>query len=249
MSAAVCAIAVISGAIIQLSGQTGGKEDPAFKEVQVDEQGQDISDSGQTGTDEPVVFDNVLLEQAVRTELRMPEGIITENDLVRVERLAVVGRIILSREQSFRYVIFSYVDDAPQKGEPLGNISDLSLLTKMPNLKELYLCGQQIEDLTPLENLPIERLYLCDNRITDLTPLADIFTLQLLYIGNNPVKDLSPLASLYNLKELLLDSSGWDDPVDSFSPLGEISGLERLSLNNRTTADGDWSPLEKLDSV
>lgn len=249
LSAAVCAIVVISGAIIRLSGQTRGKEDPASREAQVDEQGQDISDSGQTGTDEPIVFDNVLLEQAVRAELRMPEGIITENDLVRVERLAVVGRIILSREQSFRYVIFSYVDDAPQKGEPLGNISDLSLLTKMPNLKELYLCGQQIEDLTPLENLPIERLYLCDNRITDLTPLADIFTLQLLYIGNNPAKDLSPLASLYNLKELLLDSSEWDDPVDSFFPLGEISGLERLSLNNRIAADGDWSPLEKLDSV
>lgn len=249
LSVSVCAIAVISGAIIRLSGQTGGKEDPASGEVQVDQQGQDISDSGQTGTDEPVIFDNVLLEQAVRAELGMPKGIITENDLVRVERLAVVGRIILSREQSFRYVIFSYVDDAPQEGEPLGNISDLSLLAKMPNLKELYLCGQQIEDLTPLENLPIERLYLCDNRIEDLTPLADISTLQLLYIGNNPVKDLSPLASLYNLKELLLDSSEWDDPVDSFSPLGEISGLEWLSLNNRISADGDWSPLEKLDSV
>lgn len=249
LPAAVCAIAVISGAVIWQSRRTGEPENQVSFEAELGNPGQDISDSAQTRTDEPVIFDNVLLEQAVRAELGIPEGVITENDLVRVERLAVVGRIILSREQRFRYVIYSYVDDAPQESEPHGNISDLSLLAKMPNLKELYLCGQQIEDLTPLKNLPIRQLYLCDNWITDLTPLADINTLQLLYIGNNPAKDLSPLASLNNLRELLLDSSEWDDPVDSFAPIGEIHQLEWLSLNNRIPADGDWSPLEKLDSV
>lgn len=200
-------------------------------------------------SDKPVTFDNALLEQAVRAELGMPEGSIKESDLARVERLAVVGCNVLSREQSFRYVIYSYVDEVPQEGEPYGTISDLSLLSKMPNLKELYLCGQQIEDLTPLKEIPLTRLYLCDNQITDLSPLADITTLQTLYIGNNPAKDLSPLASLSNLEELLLDSGEWDDPVDSFAPLGEIGQLERLSLNNRIPADGDWAPLERLDSV
>lgn len=249
LAAAVCALAVISGAIVWRSGKTEGQEIPVAMGPETGKQEAGISDSAQTGADEAVIFDNSLLEQAVRAELGMPEGAITENDLARVERLAVVGCNILSREQSFRYVIYSYVDEVPQEGEPFGNISDLSLLSKMPNLKELYLCGQQIEDLTPLSNLPLKRLYLCDNRITDLAPLADILTLQLLYIGNNPAKDISPLASLSNLKELLLDSREWDDSVESFAPLGEISQLERLSLNNRIPDDGDWSPLENLDSL
>lgn len=246
---AVCAAAVISGVFIWQGEQPERQEKSVSVVTGTGEQEADISDSVKTGTDKPVAFDNALLEQAVRAELGMPEGIIMESDLARVERLAVVGCSVLGREQSFRYVIYSYVDEAPQEGEPHGEISDLSLLAKMPNLKELYLCGQQIKDLTPLKELPLRRLYLCDNNITDFTPLADIITLQLLYIGNNPAKDLSPLASLSNLEELLLDSREWDDPVDSFAPLGEISQLVRLSLNNRIPADGDWSPLEKLDSV
>lgn len=279
LAAAVCILAVISGAIFWQSGRTEREEASVHVESEAGGQGEgtsvsvesgtgelgeqtsaftgsgaggqetDSSDFAQTRADEPVVFDNALLEQAVRAELGMPQGVITESDLERVERLAVVGCVILSREQSYRYLIYSYVDEVPQEGEPFGNISDLSLLSRMPNLKELYLCGQQIEDLTPLCGLPLRRLYLCDNKITDLSPLADMITLQLLYIGNNPAKDISPLASLYNLKELLLDSREWGDAVDSFAPLGEIGQLERLSLNNRIPADGDWSPLENLDSV
>lgn len=234
LPAAVCAAVVIAGTFLWRSEGVREQENTAYVEPEAEKS---------------VVFDNALLEQAVRAELGMPEGSVTESDLARVERLAVVGCSVLGREQSFRYVIYSYVDDVPREGEPYGDISDLSLLTKMPNLHELYLCGQQIGDLTPLKELPLRRLYLCDNNITDFTPLADITTLQLLYIGNNPAKDLTPLASLPNLKELLLDSREWDDPVDSFAPLGEISQLEWLSMNNRIPADGDWSPLEKLDNV
>lgn len=226
-----------------------GQKDSASLQGTTDGQGQIVSDAAQSQAGEPVIFDNVLLEQAVRSELGMPEGIVTEDDLLRVERLAVVGNILLSREQSYRYVLYSYVDEVPQEGEPYGNISDLSLLAKMPNLKELYLCGQQIEDLTPLKRLPLRQLYLCDNRIMDLTPLADIYTLQLLYIANNPARDLSPLSSLPNLEGLLLDSGEWDDPLDSFAPLAEMPRLEWLSLNNRVPADGDWSSLERLDTV
>ena len=236
---AVCAVVVISSVLVWRSKWLGEQKELVPVVTETEDQ----------KADQPVTFDNALLEQAVRAELGMPEGMITESALARVERLAVVGCNVLSREQSFRYVIYSYVDEVPQEGRPYGNISDLSLLAKMPNLKELYLCGQQIEDLTPLKDLPLRRLYLCDNKITDFTPLADIVTLQILYIGNNPAKDLSPLASLYELKELLLDSDEWDDPVDSFAPLGEIGQLEWLSLNNRIPANGDWSPLEKLDSV
>lgn len=249
LSVAVCAAAVILGALTWRSAGAGEQGKPVAAESETGEREENRFNLVQSETEEPVVFDSALLEKAVREELGMPEGVITEGDLARVERLALVGCTVLGREQRFRYTIYSYVDDVPQEGEPYGDISDLSLLAKMPNLKELYLCGQQIEDLTPLKTLPLRRLYLCDNKITDFAPLEEIITLQILYIGNNPAKDVSPLASLCNLKELLLDSREWDDPVDSFAPLGELEQLEWLSLNNRISTDGDWSPLEKLDNV
>lgn len=100
MPAAVCAAAVISSVLLWQSERSGEQE----KSVAT------VTETGEQETDHPVTFDNALLEQAVRAELGMPEGVITESDLERVE--------------------------------PCGNISDLSLLAKMLNLKELYLCGR-----------------------------------------------------------------------------------------------------------
>lgn len=193
-----------------------------------------------------VVFDNALLEQAVRAELDKPEEIITPEDLEQVERLAVVGQNLLGREQDYQCRVFGYVDGVPQEDAPRGDISDLSLLSKMPNLKTLYLCQQTIEDLSPLSGLPLEELYLTDNRIMDLSPLETMSDLQVLYLGGNPAHDLSPLSSLYHLRELNLDSL--DGTVDSFAPLARLR-LRELHLCNQFPADRDWSPLGSLDEV
>ena len=91
LPAALCAVAVISGALIWQSGKFGGRDASDSVQAPEKEQGQDVFDSVQNETDVPVVFDNALLEQAVRAELKMPEGDITEEDLARVERLAIVG--------------------------------------------------------------------------------------------------------------------------------------------------------------
>lgn len=194
----------------------------------------------------PVEFDSALLEQAVRYELNKPDGDITREDLEQVERLAVVGQNLLGEEQDYGYTLFGYVDDVPQRDAPHGDISDLSLLARMPNLKTLYLCQQQIQDLSPLSGLPLEELYLADNSIEDLSPLETLSNLQVLFLGNNPARDLSPLASLSRLRELNLDSL--DGDVDSFAPLSGLR-LRTLHLCSQFPADRDWSPLESLDEV
>lgn len=193
-----------------------------------------------------VAFDNALLEQAVRAELDKPETIITPEDLEQVERLAVVGQNLLGTEQDYDYRVFGYVDGVPQEDAPRGDISDLSLLSRMPNLKTLYLCQQEIEDLSPLAGLPLEELYLADNYITDLSPLEALPKLQVLCLGNNPVYDLSPLSSLPRLRELNLDSV--DGTPDSLAPLARLR-VQKLHLSNQFPADGDWSPLGTLNEV
>lgn len=195
-----------------------------------------------------VAFDSPLLEAAVRGELGKPEGALTYEDLQSVRRLAVVGRRVLEEGEDYSYRLCGYVDNVSQLDEPAGDIGDLSLLSHMPGLTVLYLCGQQIDDLTPLAGLPLTELYLCDNRVKDLSPLADIPTLEVLYLGTNPAVDYSPLADLSSLRELNLDSWDFDRRIDSLSPLAGLP-IETLSLGNTSPRDGDWSVLGTLGGL
>lgn len=195
-----------------------------------------------------VEFASPLLEAAVRAELNMAEGTVTRGDLSRVRRLAVVGQEIMDAGQSYEYRLCGYLDGAIQTDSPRGELADLSLLADMPNLTMLYLCGQEIRDISPLAGLPLRELYLCDNRIQDLSPLEELPELETLFLGSNPAGDLSPLAGLESLRVLNLDS--WDPgrQVDSLRPLAGLK-LTCLSVGNTVPADGDWSPLGHLENL
>lgn len=166
---------------------------------------------------EIVTFYSRCLEAAVRAELEQPEGVVTYQDLTCVTRLAVAGQETISQEQDFQYPVSAAAD-----GAPAGDISDLSLLADMPNLRTLYLCDQRITDLTPLAELPLE----------------------VLYLGGNPLGDLAPLQGLSRLRELNLDNT---NPA-SLAPLAELP-VQTLSLNMVHVRDEDWSVLEEMDQV
>lgn len=193
--------------------------------------------------EQTVVFSSLCLERAVRAQLERPQGEITYSDLKQVERLALMGDQVLEDPSSYQY----YMGD--MSGDTLhGDVSDLSLLASMPNLKEVWLCRQQITDLSPLEGLPLTTLVLCDNQIADLSPLASLTSLETLWLGGNPAEDLTPLAGLTRLRDLNLDGGPFQTqlaPLDSLEPLADLS-LTRLSLGGRTVDDGDWSPLAQL---
>jgi len=196
---------------------------------------------------DPVDFTSQVLEAAVREELGVPEGTVTYGDLERVERLAAVGRETFSREQTFDVRVEPYVDEVWKGEMPRGDVSDLYLLAWMPNLTELYLCGQRITDVAPLAGLPLVTLALHDNDIADVTPLEDMTTIEQLYIGGNPAKDYTALSRLRGMYYLNLDSPSGLYP-DSFSFLTGLR-LEVLSLDRVRPADGDWSPLSTLDGL
>ena len=167
----------------------------------------------------------------------------TRTFLLRLALALELGEEVLEDPSSYTY----YMGDSTG-GAAWGDVSDLSLLASMPNLKELWLCRQQISDLSPLEGLPITRLVLCDNQIEDLSPLSSLTSLNTLWLGGNAPSDLTPLAGLTRLRDLNLDGvddSGQLTPLDSLAPLTELP-LTRLSLGGRTVSDGDWSVLGAL---
>ena len=190
-----------------------------------------------------VEFTSYCLELAVREALDRPLGEITYGDLEQVERLALLGNEVLEDPSSYSYYMNDTTGDTSR-----GDMSDLSLLAHMPNLEEVWLCRQQITDLSPLEGLPITTLVVCDNHITDLSPLSSLTGLSTLWLGGNTASDLSPLAGLTRLQDLNLDGVDSSDqltPLDSLAPLSGLP-LVRLSLGWRTVSDGDWSVLTAL---
>lgn len=176
---------------------------------------------------EPVTveFTSRCLEAAVRGELNQPTGPVLREDLKRVERLALVGTQVIGREQSFFYMGCANLDGEMLPTEDQGDVRELSLLSEMPNLKELILCNQPLTDLSPLEGLGLETVIL----------------------GGCQVEDISALGTLSSLRELLLDSGS--------EAMLHLEGTDQLTAPSLTKLSlyqvqvEDWSFLEGLEQV
>lgn len=193
-----------------------------------------------------VEFTSASLEAAVRQALDKPEGTVTYAELARIERLAVVGGTAFGPEEAFDYRIGSYIDNEHQAEEPWGDVTDgdLALLEYMPELKELYLCRQEIRDISALEGMKLTTLALCENEILDFAPLATLTELETLYLGDNPATDYSVLSGLTRLRVLTVEGSSMNGvaAVDSLDFLTGLT-LRELGLGLTVPKDGDWSPL------
>ena len=116
-----------------------------------------------------------------------------------------------------------------EAGSPYGPIEGLAGLERCTNLRVLELDGNAVQDLTPLTGLScLEELWLLDNAVKDLTPLRDLENLRILIVaGCFALADLSPIAGLFKLEKLDCSATS----VSDLSPLAELRNLKTLSLN------------------
>ncbi|WP_373366913.1 leucine-rich repeat domain-containing protein [Leptospira borgpetersenii] len=83
------------------------------------------------------------------------------------------------------------------------DISDLSPLSKLPNLKTFSGSNNSIKDLSPLSQCKnLNALYLNKNKISDVSPLSSLSKMETLCLADNPIQDILPLVGLKKLKEL-----------------------------------------------
>ena len=112
------------------------------------------------------------------------------------------------------------------QGNDIRDISALSGMTGMTWL--LVSFGTQISDLTPLKDMvEMKTLSLYGNKITDISPLAGMTKLEQLYLSNNQIVDVSPLKNLP--KDCRLDLSG--NPITDWTPVAhvtDVSGRETI---------------------
>ena len=116
-----------------------------------------------------------------------------------------------------------------------NDISDISPLSGLTRLTELYLHRNRIRDISPLSDLTaLETLDVSANfHISDISPLSGMNRLRMLNLYTNEISDLSPLSDLTGLRWLSLSNNLiWD-----ISALSGLTDLRGLALNVNAVSD------------
>ena len=125
-------------------------------------------------------------------------------------------------------------------------ISDLSTLKGLKNLNYLVLNHTLVSDLSPVRSLTnLTELVLDDTLVTDLSPVAGLINLEWIAFsdGQGKISDISPLAGLINLKRI----NTWGNPISDLSPLAGLTKMERVDICGADLSD--LTPLTKLPNL
>ena len=199
---------------------------------------------GPSAHEDEVQVSSPLLEAALCQELGLEAGEpIPAERLGEVEQLLVCGQQRMSTLQEHE----AYAEEAHDfyvVQTSHGDIGDedLELLARCSGLRVLILDYQQISDLSPLAELPLEYLSLTGNQVSDLSPLAGLTKLQVLNLGENPVRTAEGVAQLPMLREVILEATG-------VTSVAAFAGSDIQYLNVRTTWVTDYTPLETCPSL
>lgn len=130
------------------------------------------------------------------------------------------------------------------KGDGIDDISDLKNLT---NLTSLWLNENQIQDIAAVQGMKkLSQLSLCGNRLTDVQAAMDLPKLRSLDLSRNAIETLpEDMSGLKNLISLdLSDNPG----ITDVSSVASVKTLQRLSLVGDNSIK-DIRPLANLTSL
>lgn len=128
-----------------------------------------------------------------------------------------------------------------------NDVTDLSFVRHLENLKDFTAMSNYITDITPLAGLKnLEALTLYDNQIKDVAPLMSLTALRILDLRSNGINTIEGISNLKNLESLSLD----ENEVVDISELAEITVLKRVGLSDNRIIDcTSLVGLEKLETL
>ncbi|MCL6458460.1 MAG: leucine-rich repeat domain-containing protein, partial [Gorillibacterium sp.] len=188
---------------------------------------------------EGITFADATVEKIVRLELAKPSGALTETDMASLKELTIPDysqvKSLKGLETAINLTSLTF----------WGNqVTDLSPLSGMKQLRELNLNYNRVTSLAPLAGLnELRSLLVGQNEIKDIRPLAGLVKLTELAISQNPITDLSPLSTLTELTELSFD----DTPVSNLTPISGLGKLQELSFYNSGVEN--LEPLSHMTSL
>lgn len=124
-----------------------------------------------------------------------------------------------------------------------NDLTDISFLSELSNLRLLILADNQIEDLSALSRLKnLEYIELFDNHVASIEPLLGLDRLMDLNIAQNRVSSLLPLQNMPSLKRLwLYASTGKQEAPDAIVIESLQSTLSHTQIDAQSPGtEGGW---------
>ncbi len=123
-------------------------------------------------------------------------------------------------------------------------VSDISPLRGLKNLTELSITHTLVSDISPVKGLTnLTWLEVDQTLVTDLSPVAGLINLERLEFANENLSDISPIAGLINLKQILC----WGHAISDLSPLAGLTKLEIINFCGGNISD--LTPLAGLTGL
>ena len=139
------------------------------------------------------------IEEAIRLELKKPEGELTQADYQELKELSIyrVGRPVKD------ITLVGELTNLEQLEFAGGDISDPAPLAKLTKLWSLQIYGCGLKDFSALTDMTLlEELMASSNQVSDLSSLKGLTKLRVLALNGNRIKDTSPLLGLKSLESL-----------------------------------------------
>lgn len=128
-------------------------------------------------------------------------------------------------------------------------IADLTPISNLTQLTQLFLKSDGLEDVSAIQNLTnLTTLDLSGNQIQDLTPLQNMKKLAQLTLSNNRIENMDALTSLTKLRSLDLSGNAIQILPKDFSKLSNLTSLD-LSDNKNLTEVSALSVLPSLQRL
>lgn len=150
-----------------------------------------------------------------------------------------VGKITIGK-----YTYESDIEQIDLTGKGLTNY-DIKNLPQFKNLKIIILNDNNISDLSVLNKMPqVEGVWFNDNKVSDISFVKGMKNLKYLSFTGNIVYDLSPLEGTTKLESFWAD----DNRIKDLSPLKENKNMLELGIH-RNPIGGDISALSAMTEL
>ena len=160
----------------------------------------------------------------------------SENNPIYLHEMAALTRLLISGHNIRSLEGLQYAENLTNLGVGYNSICDLSPLSDLTELEQLWINSNPINldlQISALEDLPLKNLHLQGLYTEDLSIIAGFTGLEALYLGFSELPDLSPLGNLVNLKTLYITLAG----VSDISALSSLAELIFLSLESNQISD------------
>lgn len=122
-----------------------------------------------------------------------------------------------------------------------SNLTDISVLSNLTQLEELWIQNTGISDISPLSGCKnLKALGIKYTKVKDLSVLSGFTKLEKFIATDCNISDISPVANCPQMREIWLSNNS----ITDFSPLVRLNNLETVGLDN--CCNMTWDILKTL---